>query len=63
MNKVMEFPVTRTYQRYMCTKCEYDLFEVADAGGKLIAVCAECQTPTTTLDCPCVTLNEGIENG
>jgi hypothetical protein len=54
MSNIAELPVTKTYQRYMCSNCEYDLFEIADANGKLIAICEACKTPTSSLDCPCV---------
>lgn len=61
MTKIYEFPVTKTYPKYACGTCDHELFELAEANGRLIAVCAACDAPTTQLECGCLVYREKID--
>lgn len=61
MNKIKQFPVVKTYPKYCCGTCDGELFELAESNGKLIAVCAACDSPTIQLECGCLVYREKID--
>jgi len=53
MNNVI--PLPRLLSQYGCGKCAGELFLLAiDEHGKLIAVCNNCQCPSTQIGCGCL---------
>lgn len=52
MSNIIDLPIRRLV--YVCGKCDYDLFRLADNNGDLIAICDDCGAPVVPLSCSCL---------